>query len=87
MTIRLTDHIPPPRGLRISFTGGGRVVFRLSGTGTVGATLRVYLELVETDPAQLHKDAQLALVPIIAAAETIAGIKSHTGRNAPDVIT
>lgn len=75
------------QGLRISFTGGGRVVFRLSGTGTVGATLRVYLELVETDPAQLHKDAQLALVPIIAAAETIAGIKSHTGRNAPDVIT
>ena len=75
------------QGLRISFTGGGRVVFRLSGTGTVGATLRVYLELVETDPAQLHKDAQLALAPIIAAAETIAGIAAHTGRNAPDVIT
>ena len=75
------------QGLRINFTGGGRVVFRLSGTGTVGATLRVYLELVETDPAQLHKDAQLALAPIIAAAETIAGIKSHTGRSTPDVIT
>ena len=75
------------QGLRISFTGGGRVVFRLSGTGTVGATLRVYLELVETDPGQLHKDAQLALAPIIAAAEAIAGIAAHTGRNAPDVIT
>ena len=73
--------------MRISFAGGGRVVFRLSGTGTVGATLRVYLELVETDPAQLHKDAQLALAPIIAAAETIAGIMAHTGRSAPDVIT
>ena len=75
------------QGLRISFTDGGRVVFRLSGTGTVGATLRVYLELVETDPAQLHKDAQDALAPIIAAAEAIAGIKSHTGRSGPDVIT
>ena len=75
------------QGLRISFAGGGRVVFRLSGTGTVGATLRVYLELVETDPAQLHKDAQLALAPIIAAAQSIAGITAHTGRDAPDVIT
>ncbi len=75
------------QGLRINFTGGGRVVFRLSGTGTAGATLRVYLERVETDRAQLHKDAQQALAPIIAAAETIAGIKAHTGRAAPDVIT
>ena len=75
------------QGLRISFAGGGRVVFRLSGTGTVGATLRVYLELVETDPTQLHNDAQLALAPIIAAAQAIAGITAHTGRIAPDVIT
>jgi phosphoglucomutase len=75
------------QGLRIGFNGGGRVVFRLSGTGTVGATLRVYLELVETDQGQLHKDAQSALAPIIAAAEAIAGIKAHTGRSAPDVIT
>ena len=75
------------QGLRISFAGGGRVVFRLSGTGTVGATLRVYLELVETDPAQLHKDAQAALAPIIAAAQAIAGIAAYTGRDAPDVIT
>ena len=75
------------QGLRITFAGGGRVVFRLSGTGTVGATLRVYLELVETDPTQLHNDAQTALAPIIAAAETIAGIAAYTGRTAPDVIT
>ena len=75
------------QGLRISFAGGGRVVFRLSGTGTVGATLRVYLELVETDPTQLHNDAQLALAPIIAAAQAIAGITAHTGRITPDVIT
>jgi phosphoglucomutase len=75
------------QGIRISFTSGGRAVFRLSGTGTEGATLRVYLEEVETDPAKLHQDAQSALAPIIAAAEKIAGIRAHTGRNAPTVIT
>ncbi|NCO87920.1 MAG: alpha-D-glucose phosphate-specific phosphoglucomutase [Rhodobacterales bacterium] len=75
------------QGLRIGFTSGGRVVFRLSGTGTVGATLRVYLEEVETDPARLDRDAQEALADVIAAAEAIAGIKAHTGREAPDVIT
>jgi phosphoglucomutase len=75
------------QGLRIGFAGGGRVVFRLSGTGTMGATLRVYLETVETDPAKLHRDPQQALAPIIAAADEIAGIRAHTGRDAPNVIT
>lgn len=75
------------QGLRIGFDGGGRVVFRLSGTGTVGATLRVYLEAVETDPARMHEDAQEALADIVNTAEKIAGIKAHTGRSAPDVIT
>ncbi|SMY09540.1 alpha-D-glucose phosphate-specific phosphoglucomutase [Flavimaricola marinus] len=75
------------QGLRIGFAGGGRVVFRLSGTGTVGATLRVYLETVETDKARMHRDAQEALADIIAAADEIAGIKAHTGRDAPNVIT
>ena len=75
------------QGLRIGFAGGGRAVFRLSGTGTVGATLRVYLETVETDPARLHRDPQEALADIIAAADAIAGIRAHTGRTAPDVIT
>lgn len=75
------------QGLRIGFAGGGRVVFRLSGTGTVGATLRVYLERVETDPAHLHADPQVALAPVIAAAEEIAQIRAFTGRSAPDVIT
>jgi phosphoglucomutase len=75
------------QGLRIGFLGGGRVVFRLSGTGTVGATLRVYLETVETDPAEMHHDAQVALAAIITAADQIAGIKAHTGRDAPNVIT
>lgn len=75
------------QGIRIGFTSGGRVVFRLSGTGTVGATIRVYLEEYETNADQLHKDAQEALAPIIAAADKIAGIQQHTGRTAPNVIT
>lgn len=75
------------QGIRIAFTNGARVVFRLSGTGTVGATLRVYLENLELDPARQHEDAQAALAPVIDAAETLAGIRAHTGRDAPDVMT
>ncbi|MBU2962232.1 alpha-D-glucose phosphate-specific phosphoglucomutase [Citreicella sp. C3M06] len=75
------------QGLRIAFAGGGRVVLRLSGTGTEGATLRVYLEKVEEDPAKFAQDPQEALAETIAAAEAIAGIKARTGRDAPDVIT
>lgn len=75
------------QGLRVGFEGGGRVVFRLSGTGTEGATIRVYLERVETDPAKMDSDPQEALAGIIAAAEEIAGIVPHTGRTKPDVIT
>ncbi|HRM74739.1 MAG TPA: alpha-D-glucose phosphate-specific phosphoglucomutase, partial [Paracoccus sp. (in: a-proteobacteria)] len=62
-------------------------VLRLSGTGTEGATLRVYLERVETDPARLQDDPQSALASIIAAADEVAGIRERTGRDAPDVIT
>lgn len=75
------------QGLRIQFAGGGRAVMRLSGTGTVGATLRVYLERVETDPSRLHEDAQTALAPVIAAVEEIARVRALTGRAGPDVIT
>ena len=75
------------QGLRILFEGGSRLVLRLSGTGTEGATLRLYLErYVGTDGA-LDLDPQEALAPMIAAAETLAGIKSRTGRAEPDVIT
>ena len=73
------------QGIRITFEGGSRIVFRLSGTGTVGATLRVYLEAYEDDPAKLHADAEDALADIIAAAGEIARIKEFTGRDAPDV--
>jgi phosphoglucomutase len=75
------------QGLRVFFNGGARVVFRLSGTGTAGATLRVYLERLETDQAELHHDAQAALSDVIAAADAVAGIAVRTGRPQPDVIT
>ena len=75
------------QGIRIGFQGGGRAVFRLSGTGTVGATLRVYLEDVCEDPAAMNRDPQVALADIIAAADQIAGIHERTGRPGPDVRT
>ncbi|MFV0244296.1 MAG: alpha-D-glucose phosphate-specific phosphoglucomutase [Qingshengfaniella sp.] len=75
------------QGIRIGFAGGARAVFRLSGTGTEGATLRVYLESLETDPAAQARDPQAALAPVIAAADAIAGIAERTGRQAPDVRT
>ncbi|MEM6635147.1 MAG: alpha-D-glucose phosphate-specific phosphoglucomutase [Pseudomonadota bacterium] len=75
------------QGLRIVFEGGARVVFRLSGTGTQGATLRVYLERHEADPGAMDMDPQEALAPVIEAADALAGIKDLTGRAAPDVRT
>ena len=75
------------QGLRFIFGDGARLVFRLSGTGTSGATLRVYLERYETDAARQHEDTQTALADLIAMAETVAGIHAHTGRDAPTVIT
>jgi phosphoglucomutase len=62
-------------------------VFRLSGTGTSGATLRIYMERYESDPALHQQDAQAALAPVIEAAEALAGIRERTGRDAPTVIT
>ncbi|HTV71976.1 MAG TPA: alpha-D-glucose phosphate-specific phosphoglucomutase [Rhizobiaceae bacterium] len=75
------------QGTRVMFKGGSRVVFRLSGTGTSGATLRVYIEKYEPDAAKHGGDAQEALADLIAAADEIAGIRRHTGRAAPTVIT
>jgi phosphoglucomutase len=75
------------QGIRILFRNGERLVFRLSGTGTEGATLRVYIERYEPDPARHGDDAQAALAPVIVAAEELAEIRSRTGRDAPDVIT
>ena len=75
------------QGLRILFLGGSRVVFRLSGTGTEGATLRVYLERYEPADGRLDEATPAMLADLIAAADAIAGIARHTGRTAPDVVT
>ena len=75
------------QGLRILFEGGSRVVFRLSGTGTDGATLRVYLERYEPVGGKLDAATPDMLADLIAAADAIAGISRHTGRSAPDVVT
>jgi phosphoglucomutase len=75
------------QGLRIFFEGGARLVLRLSGTGTSGATLRVYMEYYEQNQSLHDLDPQDALKDVIEAAEVIAQIKSRTGRDAPTVIT
>lgn len=75
------------QGIRIFFEGGSRLVFRLSGTGTSGATLRVYMERYEPDSARHDQETQAALAPLIEAAENLAGIAGRTGRTAPTVIT
>ncbi len=75
------------QGVRVLFEDGARIVLRLSGTGTEGATLRLYLERFEPDPAGFGLDPQEALAPVIRAAHEIAGIARHTGRTAPDVVT
>ena len=75
------------QGIRILFEGGSRVVFRLSGTGTSGATLRVYIERYEPDASRHDIDTQEALADLIAVADQIAEIKKRTGRDKPSVIT
>lgn len=75
------------QGIRICFQGGARIVYRLSGTGTQGATLRVYMERHETDPQAHDRDPQEALADLIRLADQIAGIQGRTGRTAPDVVT
>lgn len=75
------------QGIRIYFNNGGRIVLRLSGTGTEGATLRVYLDMFQNDPTLLAQDTQKALAPLIEAADALVGITRITGREQPDVIT
>jgi phosphoglucomutase len=75
------------QGVRIIMTDGSRIVFRLSGTGTEGATVRLYLERYEADPARHQLDTQEALAPLIAIAEQVSGLKQRTGREQPTVVT
>lgn len=82
------DHsVSEHQGIRILFANGSRLVVRLSGTGTAGATIRIYLERYEAD-ANLHDlDTQEALAPLIAAAAELTKISHYTGRSSPSVIT
>jgi phosphoglucomutase len=75
------------QGIRIGFEDGSRIVYRLSGTGTHGATLRVYLERFEPDPSRHGLDPQVALAELIQLADHFAQIRARTGRQQPDVIT
>ena len=73
--------------MRLLLEKGSRVVFRLSGTGTEGATLRIYLESYEGDPARHALPVQEALAPLVRLAEEVAQIKALTGRQQPDVVS
>ena len=82
------DHaLTENQGVRIQFENDARIVYRLSGTGTAGATLRVYLDAYEKPDGRLDLEPQAALETMIACADDIAGISTYTGRSAPDVIT
>jgi phosphoglucomutase len=75
------------QGIRLLFKCGSRIVFRLSGTGTEGATIRIYLEAYEPDTTQHHLDAQVALAEMIEIALQVSQLAEKTGRIAPTVIT
>jgi len=75
------------QGLRLLFENGARIIFRLSGTGTSGATLRVYIEDYCNDAARIEEDTQEFLADLIAIADQIANIKGRTGMDVPTVIT
>jgi phosphoglucomutase len=75
------------QGLRILFEDGSRIVYRLSGTGTAGATLRIYLERFEPDPAKHDLDAQVALADLIALSRQLGDVEARTGMREPSVVT
>ena len=75
------------QGLRVMFADGSRIVYRLSGTGTAGATLRVYIERFEPDVARQNIETRTALKDLIDFSVSLAEIERFTGRAAPSVIT
>lgn len=82
------DHsVATKQGVRIIMDDGSRIVFRLSGTGTEGATIRVYLERYEADPSRHNLETQEALSGLIAIADSVSGLRQRTGRQQPSVIT
>jgi phosphoglucomutase len=83
----IDNSVSTGQGLRIGFDDGARLIFRLSGTGTEGATLRVYIESYEADKDKLYVETQEALRDLIDLADALAGITSRTERTSPTVIT
>ncbi len=79
----VSDH----QGIRIGFSNGSRIIFRLSGTGTSGATLRIYYESYETDPEQMNQDTQAALAELISLSVEVCDLAAITGRTEATVIT
>jgi phosphoglucomutase len=75
------------QGIRLIFADGSRIIYRLSGTGTAGATLRVYIERYEPDAHRHDIETQEALADLIALSRALAQIEQRTGRAAPTVIT
>ncbi|KAJ8621448.1 hypothetical protein MRB53_029977 [Persea americana] len=75
------------QGVRYLFEDGSRLVFRLSGTGSVGATIRLYIEQYEKDPSKTGRDSQDALAPLVEVALKLSKMQEFTGRSAPTVIT
>ncbi|NOR80910.1 MAG: alpha-D-glucose phosphate-specific phosphoglucomutase, partial [Methyloprofundus sp.] len=83
----IDNSVSKQQGIRIGFADGSRIIFRLSGTGTVGATLRIYLEKYEADANKHDQDPQDALAELIELAEQFCEVKKRTGRIEPTVIT
>lgn len=75
------------QGIRLNFEDGSRIVYRLSGTGTAGATLRVYIERYEPDASRHDIETQTALGDLVKLSRAIAEIEQRTGRAEPSVIT
>ena len=83
----IDNSVSSHQGLRIGFSDGARLVFRLSGTGTQGATIRVYLESYEADTSKQHLPSEEAISELVTIAAEVSQIEAITGRKAPDVIT
>lgn len=75
------------QGIRYLFEDGSRLVFRLSGTGSEGATIRLYIEQYEKDPSKTGSDSQQALAPLVEVALKLSKMQEFTGRSSPTVIT
>uniref|UniRef100_A0A8C1DPP5 Phosphoglucomutase 1 n=2 Tax=Cyprinus carpio TaxID=7962 RepID=A0A8C1DPP5_CYPCA len=71
------------QGLRIIFSDGSRIIFRLSGTGSAGATIRLYIDSYEKDPQKIYQDPQVMLAPLVDIALRISQLQEKTGRTAP----